>query len=76
MLYKKSLFIILSSLIIIFIFPFITAFSLIYSIDINKNYFLNFFEQQVSIPKGTITTGYGEYYVFDLTGSKISKDTY
>ncbi len=77
MLYKNSLFMILSNLIVILVFSFIPTFSLLSTpIDTSQHYLINFLDKQVSIPKGTITIGYGEYYVFDLTGSKVSKDTY
>jgi hypothetical protein len=76
MLYKKSLVLILC-LMVNAVFPFLTASALLSApIDNSQHYLINFIDKQIAIPEGIIKTGYGEYYVFDLTGSKISKDTY
>jgi hypothetical protein len=81
MLYKNSLFLILSNLIVTIAFHIFAATTLLSNpidtpIDNGPHLLINLVDKQISIPNGTITTGYGEYYVFDLTGSKISKETY
>lgn len=45
--------------------------------NVLKNHkIMNQLPDHLSIPEGPINLGYGEYYLFDLTGSKISKNIY
>lgn len=75
MLHKNLLLLLFSSFIVNAAIPSFTASTLL-STDSSQHHLINLRDKQISIPKGIITTGYGEYYVFDLTGSKITKDTY